>query len=219
MDALLDTPLGRVLLKASDQGLTGLYFLDQRDAPVMADVDQDADSSAGRITDPRDGFLDGHGSLATLKVSWATPTVRSPCRIQLNQASPFILQPLNGHLAVSPFFQAASEQLGRYFQGQLRRFSVPLDLESCGTPFQVAIWKALVNIPYGQCVSYADLAGLAGYGTRHGRATGVAVGKNPVSILVPCHRIVSSSHRLTGYSGGLHRKLALLELEGVKAGA
>ena len=99
-----------------------------------------------------------------------------------------------------------------YFAGQLRAFDVPLDL-SAGTPFQQSVWAALLNIPSGQSQSYGDLA-------RHlnnpkaVRAVGAAVGRNPVGIIVPCHRILGAGGQLTGYAGGLWRKQALLKLEG-----
>lgn len=218
MDALLDTPLGPVLLRASDQGLTGLYFLDQRDAPVLDLAGLPGTEALPRITDSRQGFHAGQ-SLASLSVSARHETAGDSPVTHWEQSAVGGLRPVLPNAALSPFFLIVREQLGHYFLGKLQTFTVPLDLEAIGTPFQVSIWKALTKIPYGCCVSYADLARAAGYGPQHSRATGVAVGKNPISILVPCHRIVSSNHRLTGYSGGLHRKRALLLLEGLGVGS
>jgi len=103
-------------------------------------------------------------------------------------------------------------QLGEYFAGRRMSFELPLNLS--GTEFQVRIWKALCQVPYGELASYGELATMAGLGSGHGRAVGTAVGRNPVSIIVPCHRIIGSNQTLTGYTGGLSRKVALLELEG-----
>ena len=89
---------------------------------------------------------------------------------------------------------------------------VPLDLH--GTPFQRAVWKALLTIPFGRTRSYGDVAAQVGGGAVP-RATGAAVGRNPVSILVPCHRVIGANGSLTGYAGGLPRKEALLRHEGV----
>lgn len=95
------------------------------------------------------------------------------------------------------------------------RFAVPLDLH--GTPLQRAVWQALLDVPPGAVDSYANLAARAGHPGAV-RAVGAAVGRNPVSVIVPCHRIVASDGRLTGFGGGLPRKLALLRLEGALPG-
>ena len=102
------------------------------------------------------------------------------------------------------------QQLATYFAGALTTFGVPLDLR--GTAFQVMVWEALLRIPYGVTCSYGDIAVAIG---RPGaaRPVGGAVGANPISIIVPCHRIIGADGSLTGYSGGLWRKKALLALE------
>jgi methylated-DNA-[protein]-cysteine S-methyltransferase len=104
----------------------------------------------------------------------------------------------------------AIEQLRDYFQGNLREFDLPLDLR--GTPFQVEVWTALKAIPYGVTISYAELARRVGRPSAV-RAVGAANGKNPISIVVPCHRVIGSNGSLTGYGGGIEKKAALLELE------
>ena len=106
------------------------------------------------------------------------------------------------------------EQLDAYFKGQLRRFKIPLDLR--GTPFQRRVWDILRMIPWGKTLSYGRIASDLG---RSGaaRAVGRAVGTNPVSIVVPCHRVIGSDGSMTGYGGGLERKIALLQLEGIDA--
>jgi methylated-DNA-[protein]-cysteine S-methyltransferase len=107
-------------------------------------------------------------------------------------------------------FAAAREQLEAYFAGESTAFELALDLG--GTPFQRAVWDALRRIPYGTTVSYAELARTIGRPDR-ARAVGAAVGRTPVPIVVPCHRVVGSDGSLTGYGGGLQRKAALLDLE------
>ena len=105
----------------------------------------------------------------------------------------------------------AREQLDAYWRGERTSFSVPLDLQ--GTPFQQAVWQALRHIARGSTCSYGALAREAG--AAHAvRAVGAAVGRNPLSIVVPCHRVIGQDGSLTGYAGGLPRKTALLQLEG-----
>lgn len=110
-----------------------------------------------------------------------------------------------------PVLQAAAVQLQEYFAGTRRQFDLPLDLQA-GTPFQQAVWRALIGIGYGQTSSYGALASHIGHPTA-ARAVGAAVGRNPLSIIVPCHRIMGTKGQLTGYAGGLGRKEALLRLE------
>lgn len=111
-----------------------------------------------------------------------------------------------------PVLVAAIAQLDEYFAGRRTRFDVPLDLQA-GTPFQRSVWQALLGIPAGQRTSYAALSRSVGRPAAV-RAVGAAVGRNPVSIVVPCHRVVGTDGSLTGYAGGLERKTALLRLEG-----
>jgi methylated-DNA-[protein]-cysteine S-methyltransferase len=106
--------------------------------------------------------------------------------------------------------QAAIEQLEEYFAGQRTEFELPLTLT--GTPFQRAVWAGLREIGYGETISYAELAERIGRPTA-ARAVGLANGKNPISIIVPCHRVVGASGDLTGYGGGLARKRRLLNFE------
>jgi methylated-DNA-[protein]-cysteine S-methyltransferase len=108
----------------------------------------------------------------------------------------------------------AKRELAEYFSGKRKRFTVKL--APGGTPFQRAIWKAITDVGFGGTIPYAELARRAG---RQGsaRAAGGAAGRNPISIIVPCHRIVGSNGALTGYAGGLAKKRALLTLE-VRAG-
>ncbi|MES2561790.1 MAG: methylated-DNA--[protein]-cysteine S-methyltransferase [Pseudomonadota bacterium] len=106
---------------------------------------------------------------------------------------------------------ASLEQLRAYFAGQLQRFDLPIKAE--GTPFQQRVWAALCDIPYGETISYGELARRIGQPTAS-RAVGLANGQNPISIIVPCHRVIGADGTLTGYGGGLERKRWLLAHEG-----
>jgi methylated-DNA-[protein]-cysteine S-methyltransferase len=107
-------------------------------------------------------------------------------------------------------FDAAREQLGAYFAGERTEFDVPV--AATGTPFQQEVWRALAEIPYGRTWSYGELAQHVGKPAAV-RAVGLANGRNPVSIVVPCHRVVGADGSLTGYGGGIERKRFLLDLE------
>jgi methylated-DNA-[protein]-cysteine S-methyltransferase len=154
----VNSPLGWITLAASEKGLCGLWFENQK-----------------------------HGPSLTMIQSWH-------------------IDPSN------PFLQQAQMQLLAYFSGQHTVFSVPLDL-SVGTPFQQSVWQALLTIPSASSQSYGHLARQLN-NPKAVRAVGAAVGRNPVSIIVPCHRILGSGGQLTGYAGGLWRKQSLLKLEG-----
>lgn len=148
------SPLGTLLLAASERGLAAVYFAEHRHFKGMAGWRQN----------------DEHAVL-----------------------------------------QQTAAQLSSYFAGQRQEFNVPLDL-SHGTTFQQAVWQALRSLPYGSTASYASIARQIG---KPGavRAVGAANGRNPISIIVPCHRVIASSGALTGYAGGLPNKVALLSLE------
>jgi methylated-DNA-[protein]-cysteine S-methyltransferase len=110
----------------------------------------------------------------------------------------------------APPFAAVKEQLAAYFRGDLQAFDLPL--APAGTPFQRRVWQELARIPYGETISYGELARRVG-NPKAARAVGLANGQNPLPIIVPCHRVIGSDGRLTGYGGGLPRKEALLALE------
>lgn len=153
-----DSPLGRMLLAATDRGLCGLWFDGQRHGPDSTGWHEDADH---------------------------------------------------------PVLREAIAQLRAYFAGERTRFDLPLDLQG-GTGFQQSVWNALLAIPAGGTTSYAELGRRLGR-PQAARAVGAAVGRNPVSIVVPCHRVLGTGGSLTGYAGGLERKTALLRLEGALA--
>jgi methylated-DNA-[protein]-cysteine S-methyltransferase len=114
----------------------------------------------------------------------------------------------------SPVLAKAAAQLEQYFAGNRRTFDVPVALT--GTAFQQSIWKTLANIPYGQVRSYGEVGTSTGRRSA-GRAVGGAVGANPIPIIVPCHRVLASDGRITGYSGGngIPTKVWLLDHEGI----
>ena len=111
-----------------------------------------------------------------------------------------------------PVLRHASRQLKEYFEGQRKAFELPLDL-GFGTAFQQSVWQALLKIPFGHTCCYADVA-CAIARPKAMRAVGAAVGRNPLSLIVPCHRVLGADGSLTGYAGGLERKTYLLQLEG-----
>jgi methylated-DNA-[protein]-cysteine S-methyltransferase len=111
----------------------------------------------------------------------------------------------------APLHQARRE-LTEYFGGERERFETALAPE--GTPFQRSVWKAISAVCFGETITYSELARRAGCsGVHSARAAGAATGRNPISVIIPCHRIVGSNGSLTGYAGGLDRKRALLSLE------
>jgi len=120
----------------------------------------------------------------------------NPDAIQLRESKP----------ALAPYLR----ELNDYFAGKRREFSLPLDLR--GTEFQLACWRALLEIPYGETRSYGDIAQAIGHPHAY-RAVGMSNNRNPVAIVVPCHRVIASSGSLCGYGGGLAIKRKLLELE------
>jgi methylated-DNA-[protein]-cysteine S-methyltransferase len=112
-------------------------------------------------------------------------------------------------------FDDVRQQLDAYLAGERREFDLPVD--AAGSPFQERVWQLISQVPYGTTVSYGELAAELGGGIT-AQEVGAAVGRNPVSILIPCHRVVGASGGLTGYAGGLKRKRLLLDLEQDVAG-
>jgi methylated-DNA-[protein]-cysteine S-methyltransferase len=110
----------------------------------------------------------------------------------------------------NPILVEAQRQISAYFAGQLTEFTVPLEFH--GTDFQKSVWAALLTIPFGETRSYGEIARQIGRPTAY-RAVGAANGKNPISIIAPCHRVIGSNGSLTGFAGGLEAKELLLALE------
>jgi methylated-DNA-[protein]-cysteine S-methyltransferase len=158
---------------------------------------------------------------------WATASIHSAppihiarsesgvCRVSLGlDAAGFAKQLGDGEEAPrDALLVEAIAQLRKYFSRKLRDFDIPLDLE--GTDFQMRVWRALLTIPYGETWSYAQLANRLGV-PKAFRAVGSANGRNPIPIIVPCHRVIQTGGGLGGYGGGLHLKRMLLEIEGAK---
>jgi methylated-DNA-[protein]-cysteine S-methyltransferase len=152
---LVPSPIGRLKLVASDQGLVGILW--EKDRPRRV-----------RLAD-----------------------------LVENPAHPMLL--------------CTEKELNEYFSGKRKRFTVPLDMR--GTYFQKQVWEALLGIPFGETRTYGQLANQLG-NPKATRAVGAANGRNPVAIIVPCHRVVGFSGKLTGFAGGLDAKAHLLKLEG-----
>jgi methylated-DNA-[protein]-cysteine S-methyltransferase len=157
VQARLASPLGPIVVAASERGLCGLWFDGQRHQPD-----------------------------ATVSARWAPA-------------------------AQHEVLDRTAAALQAYFDGDAEPFAMPVDLQG-GTVFQQAVWRALCAIPRGETVSYRGLSERIGMPSAV-RAVAAAVGRNPVSIVVPCHRVVGSDGTLTGYAGGLERKASLLQLE------
>jgi methylated-DNA-[protein]-cysteine S-methyltransferase len=113
----------------------------------------------------------------------------------------------------APALAACRKQLDEYFAGTRTDFDLPLAPQ--GSEFQQRVWQEIARVPFGETITYGELAKRAGT-PGHARAAGAATGRNPVGVVIPCHRIVGSDGSLTGYAGGLERKRGLLELEGVR---
>lgn len=120
---------------------------------------------------------------------------------------------LGKHSDSHPVLSETREQLTEYLAGTRTKFDLPLDAD--GTEFQKQVWQELTKIPFGETRSYKDIAQAINK-PKAVRAVGAANGKNPISVVVPCHRVVGSNRALTGYAGGIDRKQKLLELEGIE---
>ncbi|WP_163938084.1 methylated-DNA--[protein]-cysteine S-methyltransferase [Paraferrimonas sp. SM1919] len=138
--------------------------------------------------------------------NWAIRNHKQRCEQRLSKALG------ERKVARSDVNKTAIEQLEQYFAGERQQFDLPIKL--VGTEFQQKVWQALQQVEFGQCASYAELAGRIGQPTAF-RAVANANGANVLSIIVPCHRIIGSNGKLTGYAGGLYAKRKLLELEGL----
>ncbi|QBK26132.1 methylated-DNA--[protein]-cysteine S-methyltransferase [Ureibacillus thermophilus] len=110
------------------------------------------------------------------------------------------------------FLKTYITQLKEYLNGERQEFTLPFDIQ--GTPFQQKVWKALCEIPFGKTATYSEVANRINQ-PKAVRAVGGAIGRNPLSIVIPCHRVLGKNGRLTGYSGGLDVKMRLLDLEGI----
>ena len=230
--AQMSSGLGRILLCSKGDHLNGLYFIGQKDCPLLdglpLPLPRAKDPTAGEMSgvaiktfrackQPDEGLF-GQSNLARMASGTAgtAPAHETECvAIECEPDSLSYMQAETPDNALA-IFQQTQKELVEYFRGERTTFDVPLQTE--GTDFQKKVWQALLDIPYGQSVSYADVARATGLTAQHGRPVGTAVGRNPITIIIPCHRVLSSTGTLAGYSGGLERKFALLELEGFSVG-
>jgi methylated-DNA-[protein]-cysteine S-methyltransferase len=120
-------------------------------------------------------------------------------------------RPLGDRADDDPLLAEAVRQLGGYFARELKEFDLPLRPD--GTPFQLRVWEQLQKVGYGETASYGEIARRLGMNAGASRAVGMANGRNPIGVVIPCHRVVGSKGLLSGYAGGVERKQALLDLE------
>ena len=131
--------------------------------------------------------------------------------IEFSPFRPATGRPIGERRDDHPVLVAAAEQLRAYFSRELKDFELPL--APAGTPFQLAVWEQLQKVGWGETASYGEIAHRLGRTNAASRAVGLANGRNPIPIVIPCHRVIGSTGTLTGYAGGLERKQVLLQLE------
>lgn len=227
-NAVVKSPLGRILLQADQAGLAGLYFTSQKDCPNTAGLNDKKTQSGS----PADGMLNNR-PLRKYKLKPIAEEKQTGLFADknhkadfINPAREFLANPANHDFAEIEFLdveipdsvkktltQTASE-LNEYWHHQRSTFTVKLNPQ--GSEFQKKIWQELIKIPLGGILSYGELGKKSGFGSGHGRAIGTAVGSNPISIIIPCHRVLAANGTLNGYGGGLQRKAYLLQLEGFR---
>ena len=231
-NAQMPSPLGNMLLSSNGSHLTGAYFIGQSDCPSLAGATLSARQHGG----PSDGLMAGlpiknfkvrrvdqadlFASVMPLEVRYdisALEPGRSPGETlePSRQVSSLTMHPDTPD-RVQALFEQVQQELNDYFAGRRQSFTVALHIE--GSEFQKRVWQALREIPYGESATYGDVARAAGLTPQHGRPVGTAVGRNPISIIIPCHRVLGAGSILTGYTGGLERKLLLLQREGFTLG-
>ncbi len=152
-----------------------------------------------------------HGALTAIEYtgpSVASPSRRSSVSVAATRSEE---RPVGERQDADPLLREVARQLRAYFDRDLKEFDLPL--APIGTPFQVRVWEQLRLIGYGQTASYGEVARRLGMTGAAARAVGLANGRNPIPIVVPCHRVVGAKGTLTGYAGGIERKQALLDLE------
>ena len=189
-----ESPLGRLLLASTDKNLIGCWFMGAKHFPPVSEE---------RVRQAP--FLSMPG-IAAESCDCGCKGPRHAEDLQKIRQKKFPPAP-------PAVLLGAVMELGAYFQGTRTIFSLPMD--PIGTPFQKNVWDYLRGIPIGESRTYAEAARALGRENAV-RAVGAAVGRNPLSIFIPCHRMLGSNGSLTGYAGGLARKKALLELEGVR---
>lgn len=184
-----DSPIGSIVMAGDGECLTGLWFVGQKYFGSTL-------PGGGKYARNHERLADG------------TPQFYGGNLLEVSE--------LIGENTQLPVFQTTKRWLDLYFQGKIPDFMPALRLE--GTPFRKAVWEILLSIPYGQTMTYGEIAGKLAEQRAllrmSAQAVGNAVGHNPISIIVPCHRVVGSGGSLTGYAGGVKKKAVLLALEG-----
>lgn len=222
-NAVVKSPLGNILLQADLGGLASLYFTDQHDCPLLSGLESKNDSpSAGILNNrPLRGYkLRPCGQSqdlladADLFDDFINPSADFLINLQKYNFSKIESLTSDTPAGIKKILQKTADQLNEYWHKQRTEFTIPLQTQ--GSEFQKKIWQALLDIPLGVTMSYGDLGKQAGFGAGYGRAMGTAVGSNPISIIIPCHRVLAANGTLNGYGGGLNRKAYLLQLEGFR---
>ena len=188
--AYCTSPLGELQIHASRAGVHAITFMQVQHEPHLAAM-----------------------KLATLKANsqrQADAVGSYGGEQRINSAEPFKLLQLQSDAQTAPLLRETAQQLQQYFAGERRSFDVPLAAH--GTAFAQQVWAQLRQIPWGHTCSYGELARQLGNKNAM-RAVGAANGRNPIAIIVPCHRVIGADGGMTGYAGGLNRKLWLLQHE------
>ena len=188
----LDTPIGRLGLAEDGTGISDLFFAR-------------ADAMRGGSTDAP-GAPDA--TLASSRANADAPDAQTAQDKRAHRKEQTILD--YAQMQETPLLREAAKQIGEYFSGTRKAFDLPLSYH--GTPFQMADWGALLTIPYGETRSYRDIAEQIGNPKAY-RAVGMANNRNPIGIIIPCHRVIGHDGGMVGYGGGLPIKTYLLELE------
>lgn len=183
----LETPCGQLGITATDEAVTRIFFGGIPPHAATEPVDRDRQSHA----------VEGHSSAGTAATEEHDKRIID---VTLEATK----------CGISPLLAQAARELGEYFAGIRRTFTFPISVQ--GTPFQQEVWRALRSIPYGQTRTYGQIAAQIGR-PKAVRAVGMANHRNPLPIVVPCHRVVGADGSLTGYAGGLDIKTLLLRLE------
>ena len=210
----LDTPVGRLLLARDDAGLRLIHFVGPGErgpakaGPYVPEGSVVPEESVG--ADLSASASSGREAARQAVLAGQTAARSAP-------ADPPKREREGGQVGPSPdwnhddaAFGDVVSQLGEYFEGRRRQFDLPL--APAGTPFQQRVWSALLDIPYGETISYGELASRIGQKSAS-RAVGLANGSNPLPIVIPCHRVIGANGKLTGYGGGLPIKERLLAHE------
>jgi methylated-DNA-[protein]-cysteine S-methyltransferase len=156
-------------------------------------------------------IIAGHGAVTAIEFAGATARGGSPHSSVARAAELAAGRPVGARDDADPLLCEAVGQVRAYFAGELKQFDLPVDPR--GTPFQRRVWDQLRLLGYGETASYGDVARRLGMTAAASRAVGLANGRNPIPIVIPCHRVVGANGTLTGYAGGVERKQLLLDLE------